>query len=32
MRQLDVVDLNLEYAALHMDQYLELTSPEFLAI
>jgi hypothetical protein len=30
MRKLDVVELNLEYAAFHCEQYLELTKPEFL--
>jgi RNA recognition motif-containing protein len=30
MRKLDVTDLNLDYVALHCDQYLELTEPEYL--
>lgn len=30
MRKTDVTELNLEYAAFHCDQYLELTRPEYL--
>jgi RNA recognition motif-containing protein len=30
MRKLDVVELNLEYAAFHCDQFLELTPAKFL--
>mmetsp|Transcript_33505 Transcript_33505/g.58689 ORF Transcript_33505/g.58689 Transcript_33505/m.58689 type:complete len:374 (+) Transcript_33505:2384-3505(+) len=30
MRKLDVTDLNLDYVALHCDQFLDLTEPEFV--
>ena len=32
MRKLDAVELNLEYASFHCDQFLELTKPEYLFI
>jgi RNA recognition motif-containing protein len=32
MRKLDIVELNLEYAAFHCEQYLELTKPNYLFI